>query len=337
MVLGLASAAVHAAEGPDRLTPDRLGLVVNTADPDSVRIGEAYARVRHLRPDQMLRVSLPLRPVLTPQEFEGLRAAVETHFPRRVVALALAWTRPWAVECQSINGALALGWQPGWCAQTCAPSKVSPYFTAPTLHALQDSGARLSMHLAGENVAEVVKLIERGAASDGSQLRPQGSGATAWFVSTTDKARNVRASMFPASRSLWHPPLDVRIAVTDTLRDVDRVILYQTGLAHVDGLESVRFAPGALADHLTSAGGVLQGGTQMSALRWLEAGATASYGTVSEPCNHPQKFPHPQRLLDTYVHGSTAIEAYWSSVAWPLQGVFVGEPLAAPYAAMAEP
>ena len=35
----------------------------------------------------------------------------------------------------------------------------------------------------------------------------------------------------------------------------------------------------------------------MSALDWLESGATASYGTVSEPCNHLQKFPHPQLLL----------------------------------------
>ena len=56
------------------------------------------------------------------------------------------------------------------------------------------------------------------------------------------------------------------------------------------------------------------------------------YGTVSEPCSHAQKFPHPQVLLLDYAQGSSAIEAYWKSVAWPLQGVFVGEPLAAPFA-----
>jgi uncharacterized protein (TIGR03790 family) len=70
----------------------------------------------------------------------------------------------------------------------------------------------------------------------------------------------------------------------------------------------------------------------MSALRWLDAGATASYGTVSEPCNYWQKFPNPAVLLKWYVSGSTAVEAYWKSVAWPSQGLFVGEPLAAPYA-----
>jgi hypothetical protein len=35
-------------------------------------------------------------------------------------------------------------------------------------------------------------------------------------------------------------------------------------------------------------------------------GATASYGTVSEPCSHPQKFPHPQVLLLHYAQGATA-------------------------------
>jgi uncharacterized protein (TIGR03790 family) len=70
----------------------------------------------------------------------------------------------------------------------------------------------------------------------------------------------------------------------------------------------------------------------MSALAWISAGATASYGTVSEPCNHLQKFPHPQVLLLQYVQGASAIEAYWKSVAWPQQGVFIGEPLAAPFA-----
>ena len=32
-----------------------------------------------------------------------------------------------------------------------------------------------------------------------------------------------------------------------------------------------------------------------------------------------------------YATGATAIEAYWKSVAWPVEGVFVGEPLARPF------
>ena len=52
---------------------------------------------------------------------------------------------------------------------------------------------------------------------------------------------------------------------------------------------------------------------------------------MSEPCAFQQKFPHPKVLLLHYLQGNTAIEAYWRSVAWPLQGLFIGEPLAAPY------
>jgi hypothetical protein len=70
---------------------------------------------------------------------------------------------------------------------------------------------------------------------------------------------------------------------------------------------------------------------QMSALRWLEAGATGSYGTVSEPCNYTEKFPQASVLIPHYFSGETLIEAYWKSVAWPGQGIFVGEPLANPY------
>ena len=120
---------------------------------------------------------------------------------------------------------------------------------------------------------------------------------------------------------------------TQTLHDIDRVLLYETGLPQVSKLDTIRWVPGALADHLTSFGGRLDGASgQMNVLEWISSGATATYGTVSEPCAHAQKFPHPQLLLLHYAQGSTAIEAYWKSVAWPQQGVFVGEPLAAPFA-----
>jgi hypothetical protein len=69
----------------------------------------------------------------------------------------------------------------------------------------------------------------------------------------------------------------------------------------------------------------------MSALRWLEAGATGSYGTVVEPCNLLGKFPNPGVLMRHYLQGSTLIEAYWRSVQMPGEGIFIGEPLAAPF------
>jgi hypothetical protein len=117
------------------------------------------------------------------------------------------------------------------------------------------------------------------------------------------------------------------------LRDRADVLAYFTGLPVVPGLETLRFLPGAAADHLTSFAGQLTDSPQMSALRWLAAGATASYGTVTEPCAHAQKFPHPGVFLQHYLDGDTLIEAYWKSVAWPGEGVFIGEPLARPFGA----
>jgi len=113
---------------------------------------------------------------------------------------------------------------------------------------------------------------------------------------------------------------------------VQDVLFYFTGLASVPEITKNTYRPGAVADHLTSFGGQLLGNPhQMSALEWLKAGATASYGTVVEPCNHLSKFPHPGVLMHWYAHGDTLIEAYWKSVASPGEGVFVGEPLARPF------
>jgi uncharacterized protein (TIGR03790 family) len=108
-------------------------------------------------------------------------------------------------------------------------------------------------------------------------------------------------------------------------------MFYFTGLARIDGIDTNHYRPGAIADHLTSAGGKLSGSSQMSSLEWLKAGATGSYGTVVEPCAFVQKFPRPDIVINRYLNGETLIEAYWKSVAWPGQGVFIGEPLAAPF------
>ena len=118
----------------------------------------------------------------------------------------------------------------------------------------------------------------------------------------------------------------------------ERLMVLSVGTVGLEGMPQRGWLPGALADHLTSLGGDLLGGhNQGKAWQWIRAGATASHGTVSEPCNHLHKFPHPLWLMGHYAQGSTAIEAYWKSVAWPQQSLFIGEPLAAPFARRPEP
>ncbi|HEY2927921.1 TIGR03790 family protein [Piscinibacter sp.] len=315
-----------------RLTPKDLGLVVNTADPYSVEVGEFYAASRRLTPEQVLRVELPVKAVLTPEEFRSLQGQIAGHFGAATQALALAWTVPFAVNCNSITAAVTLGYDAGLCSQTCAPSRLSPYFNAATSRPYTDLRLRPAMLLAAKDVATAKSLIERGVQSDHSLGLRGGLPAKAYFIVTQDRARGVRAALYPPPGLSRGAGIEVRVETTQALEDVDRVLLYETGLSQVDKLDRVKWVPGALADHLTSFGGRLDGkGGQMNALDWISSGATATYGTVSEPCSHPQKFPHPQVLLLHYLQGSTAIEAYWKSVAWPQQGVFVGEPLAAPF------
>ncbi len=219
-----------------------------------------------------------------------------------------------------------MGYDAAQCRSSCAAGRPSSYYNADDARPFSNRGMRLSMLLPTESVADAKALIDRGTAS-GFRVLP----ATAYYLATSQQARNARARFFPRPAVLAAKKLTVTRLQADALEGPRDILIYQTGMASVDKLDTLGFVPGALADHLTSFGGDLLGNSQMSSLRWLQAGATASYGTVSEPCNHWQKFPQPSVLLKHYVSGSTAIEAYWRSVAWPAQGVFIGEPLAAPY------
>lgn len=311
------------------LGPENVALVINDADPNSVKIGEYYRVARGIPAKNVVHVKIPDAPrKLSLSEFTRLRWEIETQLNPDEQVILLAWTAPYAVECNSITSALTFGYDAEQCKNTCAPGKPSPYFNSASRKPFDDYGIRLAMLLPTDSVSSAKALIDRGVQSDAGVFR-----STAYYLSTSDTARNSRAGFFPPTGlSIPSSGMAVLNLKSDKLIGARDVMIYQTGLAWVDGLDSLNFLPGALADHLTSAGGDLYGKGQMSILRWLDAGATASYGTVSEPCNYWQKFPNPAVMLKWYVNGATAVEAYWKSVAWPAQGLFVGEPLAAPYA-----
>ena len=324
--------AVPKAQG--RLSARDIGLVINTADPYSVEVGAYYAQQRKLLPEQILQMALPQRSALSPEEFDALAARIRAHFGPRIQALALAWTQPYAVQCNSITGALALGFDGALCEQSCARSRASPYFNSPSARPFSDHALRPAMLLAAHDVAGAKALIDRGVRADGSLGLRGAPPVVAEYVTSNDVARNVRSRLFPPPQRLAALGVEVRVEGPGEFEPGRRVLLHESGVARESQPARIGWVDGALADHLTSFGGQLEhvNGSQMSVLEWIDAGATASYGTVSEPCNHLQKFPHPQLLLLHYLQGSTALEAYWKSVAWPQQGVFVGEPLAAPFA-----
>jgi uncharacterized protein (TIGR03790 family) len=326
LVLCFGAVLPRQAQALDRT---QLAVIVNTRDPLSVEIGEYYAQQRRIPFQNMIKVSFtPIEATLTRARFELLKAQVDQQAMPYIQAYAITWTMPYRVECMSITSAFAFGFDPSYCADECKPTRPSPYFNSPSRLPFTQLGMRPTMTIASTSFEQAKALINRGVASDGS--RPSG---TAYLLSTSDSARDVRSVFYPIVERMLKGRLRVSTLTQDALKDKNDVLFYFTGAARVEGLETLHFIPGAIADHLTSYGGVLTDDTsgQMSALRWLEAGATGSYGTVAEPCNLVQKFPHPAIVIGSYLRGETLIEAYWKSVQMPGQGIFIGEPLAAPF------
>lgn len=316
---------LHAADSV--LRPEHVAVVVNKSNENSIEVGEYYLKLRAIPKENLIKVNLPGTPKkLNVEQFAALKQQIEEKLNPNIQVILLVWTAPYAVECNSITAALTLGFDADLCKNTCGQTKASPYFGS-TNKLPSELGLRLTMLMPIESVEEAKSLIDRGVLSAFNV-----NEASGYFLNTSDINRSSRSIFFPKTIDIPEKKLHLYNLNTDAIQHKKDIMFYQTGLVSVPHLDTLRFMPGALADHLTSTGGdLLDGGGQMTSLQWLKAGATASYGTVSEPCNYWQKFPNSTVLLKHYLSGETAVEAYWKSVAWPAQGVFIGEPLAAPY------
>ncbi len=323
-----ANAATPRVLPPDNaFKPEELGIVINDSDPLSVQIGNYYQQRRNIPAANVVHLNFSTdKSEITPGEFAVQKKLLDKRLPKQVQGLALTWATPYRVGCMSITAAFAFGFDMRYCATGCVTTAPSDYFNSDSRKPFESARIRPTMMIAAREFRDATALIERGIAADGSL--PKGE---AYLLETSDKARSNRRIFFAEARRAFSDQLPVNILRMDTLKNAQNVMFYFTGLVSVSDIETNRFLPGAVADHLTSHGGRLTDSTQMSSLRWLEAGATGSYGTVVEPCAFPEKFPNPIVLMQHYLAGETLIEAYWKSVAMPGQGVFIGEPLARPY------
>ncbi|MDH5388082.1 MAG: TIGR03790 family protein [Gammaproteobacteria bacterium] len=307
---------------------EKLAVIVNANDPDSQRIADYYQQKRNIPDENIIVIKFPSQQnIISKVLFQKLYIQVKEKTPEHVQFYALAWSNVFRVGCMSITSAFALGYDEKYCAMGCKATAPSPYFNVTSRAPFDDLKIRPTMMLGGSSIDQVFAMIDRGVRSD--EQSPDG---TAYLLSTTDKARNTRAQLYAQTIITLSEYIKIQQVNANKLEDKDDVMFYFTGMKQVEKIDSNEFMDGAIADHLTSAGGVLFGKSQMSLLRWLDAGATASYGTVVEPCNFIQKFTHPGVVIGFYIQGESLIEAYWKSVAWPGQGLFVGEPLASPYA-----
>ncbi len=322
------------------ITAKDVALIVNTDDPQSVAVAAHYAQKRGLPAGNVIALSLGAdwatkkTKKMPSATFSAWKAQIDAATPAGVQAYAVTFIYPSIVDCMSLTSALAFGFDAKWCSTPCNPTARSPYFSSTSSTPFTTHKMRPAMVLASSDLAGAKALIERGIASDFTFPLARG-----YLMRTTDTARSVRYSDFVGLNRSWNKPNSLAFTYidnaagsgTNVLTGKTDVLFYFTGLPNVADIATNTYVPGGIADHLTSVGGQIPDSPQMSILRWIEAGATGSYGTVVEPCAYPDKFPRASLFLAHYFDGETLIEAYWKSVAWPGEGLFIGEPLARPY------
>ncbi|MCX7819391.1 MAG: TIGR03790 family protein [Kiritimatiellae bacterium] len=342
------------------LGPHELLVVVNERSRDSWELAREYAVLRGVPPENLVGVEVPdsaLRAEgdLSLEEFERhIRLPVFAAMRARGIEdriLAFVYSADLPVRVRgappvSLHGATLVGGQlPSggliatglWISALFRgpPAPGGPALPTATLDQLKRhpaaaalmpamsltwSGARgLPRHVA-------LALLRRSAAAG-----PAWASGTVYLVTGTDiRARCRQWQIEDAAREIRE--LGVRTVVTSNFpAGASDVAGLMMGAAAPEPSRIAAFLPGAVADHLTSFGAVFHGAAQTKLTAWLRAGASAAAGTVTEPYSIWMKFP-AARLFAHLARGCTALEAYYQSVASPLQLFIVGDPLLAPRA-----
>jgi hypothetical protein len=177
----------------------------------------------------------------------------------------------------------------------------------------------------GNTVEEVIASIRNGRTADHF-----GRGDGFYLIEGEDVRAKTRQWQFEAVKRVFDNR-KIGCTITNSLpAGAEQVMGLMMGAETVDPSLIKSFAPGALADHLTSWAGEFQR-PQTKLTEWIRAGASGSAGTVVEPYSNPAKFPSA-RLFEFYISGCSMMESYYQSIASPLQSLLIGDPLARPYA-----
>ena len=213
---------------------------------------------------------------------------------------------------------------------------------SPTPEALAEAPDRyrlatlLGWHgLQGQSVPDLLAGLARSAAADGTH--PEG---TVYLMDHPDIRARTRKPFFEQTVEALAARGRKAVVLVKGEGGEDGVLPqgHDDVVGLVAGIAGFQWAgsgstmqPGALAEHLTSFGGRLDGSGQTKLTAFLAAGAAGSSGTVCEPLAIWQKFPAPF-LHVHYADGCSLAEAYYQSVMGPYQLLIVGDPLTRPFA-----
>lgn len=331
-------------------------VVVNTNSADSVELGTYYAGRHGIPARQICRLGLATNlATVTSNEFRSWLLAPITNYlatnslSGRIDYVVLCWDFPTRVrDVEGVTPGLFYGFKnaPGY-FEAPAGCKL-PAYTANAYYRAERAfhsadgwnatNGFIAFHLIASNLPTAKLVADRGAAAQAS-FPP----ATFYLANLGDQARGVREQLFADTQFsfLSLPGIAascVLVPYYQLLSGKTNVIGYQDGYSYIESTirNNNTWLPGVCADILTSYSGMVAGFTnvtsQSTVLDWMGIGATASYGTVQEPCAYLEKFADP-RMAFLYARGFTAGEAYYMAVAAPYQGLLAGDPLAAPFAA----
>ncbi len=330
-------------------------VVVNQNSANSVQLGNYYCERRGVPPQNLLRINW------SGSQVQWSRSAFETtlraplnamlaarQLTNQVDYVLLSMDVPYRVVentgvpatsgANSSTAALFYGFQPdgggayGSCNLPGASSNAyagseGVFRQLPPINVASNSW--LTMMLTSSNLAQARQVIDRGVAGDATF-----PAQAVYLAKTSDVDRNVRYWLF--DNVVFDTRLCGNYLVSRTNSNaafnLGDMLGYQTGIYNYS-VAPANFVPGAMADNLTSYGGQLFEPNGSQAYLWnvLLAGATASYGTVVEPCAYLEKFPSPQNYF-YQARGFSIAECYYQSLTNPYQGILVGEPLSAPFA-----
>jgi len=356
----------------ESINEKNLYIIANLNDPSSIELANQYVQLRQLNSSQIIKISLPVKASITYAEAQTIQDTIALYPQAKGFAIAwsIPYTVGGKQTITSYVSMGRLPFE-NWSVNTygCYYTNTSAYYDffaeaftrnpssvkSVTLDTSGTVRVRPSMLLSSHTsqnistlsaysplslntadyIAGALDTISKGINADHKEY-----SASGYFGITSDTVRSRRAntaSYDPRTVNTYsttYKKINLNLITGNTIGGKKDILIFQTGLANLDPSESQTnvFLPGAIADTLTSFSGSLYGGGQVSALAFLRAGATASYGTSFEPCAYYEKFPESIVYVPNMLVGDTLLEAYWKSVKLPAEGIFIGEPLARPYA-----
>lgn len=334
-------------------------VVVNQNSANSVALGNYYCERRGVPAQNLLRINWEGgNTTWTRSEFENTlgvplqNALTLRQLTNQIDYLVLCMDIPYQVTettgdpatsgVNSTTSVLFYGFHPDGCATNCPGGLSSCNLPAETTNRYagsegifrrtppvdQPGNSWLAFLLTAPDLARAKAVVDLGVLGDAAF-----PGQPVFLTKSSDPVRNLRY-------------LQADDVILNTQILGNRTVLLTNassplGLGAMAGMQigkqvftvgDLAAAPGAMIDNLTSYGGILFNYTEhTTAMDFIRHGATASYGTIVEPCAYAEKFPAAQSYF-YQARGFSIAECYYQSLTNPYQGILVGEPLSAPFA-----